>query len=156
MKTSVSCRRWIRPASRASCCTQTWTLRVIKWHRSSVERIQSQVVSTNVFEYVKIWRLSRRSPVCHTEGLPLSSEVDNTCDDWCAVAKFSKSRIRNKVPETSIFILDTRYPHFLAIQCRICRRKPLCKKKQLDPSIRFESTLTCGGQTDTGPQLVPR
>ena len=155
MKTSVSCRRWIRPASRASCCTQRLTLRVIKWHRSSVERLQLQVVSTNVFEYVKIWRLSRRSPVCHTEGLPLSSEVDNTCDDWCAVAKFSKSRIRNKVPEASIF----RYP-VPAFPCHtvqnMSKKAPVQKKPSSIRLSVLKALLTCGGQTDTGPQLVPR
>ena len=70
------------------------------------------------------------------------SFVDNTCDDQRAMAKFSKSRVWDRVPEASALLWKMTEFRFTSAHCRICWRKPPCQK-WADPFGRFDRTLTC-------------
>ena len=95
------------------CCTQTWTLSVINWRPTSVNSLSHSA----------------------------STGVDNICDGRRAEAKFSKSRVGDKVPDGNTLIFgDTRIP---------CRGKPLWQSEHY-PFSHFDTILVCDRWTYTG------
>jgi len=91
---------------------------------------------------------------CGQQPRPSTSFVDNTID-LIAVAKFSKPRVWDKVPEGSRPTLFWKYPNFPITQSRQVDGSSQTKN-QPDSFTRFSITPVCDRQADTGPQLVPR
>ena len=110
------------------------------------ERRSSGVLST---------QLTDDCPVYHAWSDQISrAKLITSFDDRYAVAKFSKSRVWNKVPERSTLISeDTR----ISLQHSVGQVESSHTKNQADSSSSFDRTTTCDRQTqtDAGPQLVP-
>ena len=87
----VADERARRAASRASCCRQTGR--------------QCNKLSSTVANIVSL--IDSDGPVYQAERQFLSSRVDNTlCDYRHAVEKFSKSRVRNKLSLSELFLFS--------------------------------------------------